>query len=719
MAIDVPQWLRGLGLEEHARAFANNDIDGSVLPELTSEDLAALGVTSVGQRRKLLSAIAALRGGPPAIAPATSASLADAERRQITIMFCDLAGSTELSSRYDPEDLREMIAAYQRRVAETVARFAGFVAKYMGDGVLVYFGYPQSHEDDAERAVRAGLAVIDAVGRLDLKERLAVRLGVASGLAVVGDLIGEGAARERGVVGATPNLAARLQAIAPPDALAISGATRRLVGNLFECRDLGAVTVKGFDAPVQAWLVLNESAVESRFEALHGETTLTPFVEREEELELLMRRWRRTVGGEGQVALLSGEAGIGKSRLLSALRDRLAGETHTELRLFCSPQHESSALYPFIAQLERAAGFARDDSVDARLDKLEALLAPSAASREELALLAELLSLPAESRYPPLGLSPQRKKENTFAALLRLLEATARRQPVLFICEDLHWIDPSSRELLDRIIERAAALPVLLVATHRPEFVPPWNGLPQVTTMTLTRFDRRAAMALVDRIAGGAALAREVAAEIVERADGVPLFVEELTKAVIEAGGSGEAVAKTLAGALSSTLMVPAALHAPLMARLDRLGPAREGNCPDRGRDRPRLLVSTVGADRRPRRERTGGGAWPARRCRPRFLSGHAARGNVSVQARAGPRRGLCQPVAPPPRRTARQDRPGARNPAFPKRSRRSLNSWPSISPRRGFPSRRSPIGSAPANARSHARPTSKRSRISVVASRF
>jgi class 3 adenylate cyclase/predicted ATPase len=545
------------------------------LAELTADDLKDLGVSLVGHRRKLLAAIAALRSesGPEPRAEARDVvDTSIAERRHLTVVFCDLVGSTALSGRYDPEDLREIEGVYQRCVADTVARFAGFIAKYMGDGVLVYFGYPEAHEDDAERAVRAGLAVIDVVESLMTPERLNVRLGIASGLVVVGDLIGAGAAQERGVVGETPNLAARLQALAQPGTLVIADSTRRQVGALFEIEDLGPQHLAGFSDPQRAWRVVRESGVVSRFEALRGEA-LTAFVGREEEIELLLRRWQRATAGEGQVVLLSGEAGIGKSRLAGALHDQLVGEAHTRLRYFCSPHHQDSALYPFITQLERAAGFAREDTVETRLDKIEALLAPASPPFEDFALLAELLSLPAEPRYPPLGLSPQRKKDKTFEALLRQLEALASRQPVLFICEDLHWIDPSSRELLDRTIDRAASLPVLLVATHRPEFVPPWSGLPQVTTMTLSRFDRRAGTAMVEQIAGGEALTGAAVAEIVERADGVPLFVEELTKAVLEAGGSGEGIQKTLAGALPSSLAVPSALHAPLMARLDRLGP--------------------------------------------------------------------------------------------------------------------------------------------------
>jgi predicted ATPase len=441
----------------------------------------------------------------------------------------------------------------------------------MGDGVLIYFGYPQAHEDDAERAVRAGLELVVAVGALKTHAPLQTRVGIATGLVVVGDLIGSGASQEKAIVGETPNLAARLQGIAGSNSVVIADNARTLVGNLFELEDLGPQELKGFGGSVRAWIALRERFVESRFEALRGEA-LTPFVGREEEIDLLLRRWRRAMVGEGQVVMFGGEAGIGKSRLVDALRDRLSSEVHTRLRYFCSPHHQDSALYPFIAQLERAAGFAREDAAATKLDKLEALFAAATPLLEDLALVAELLSLPSEPRYPPLGLTPQARKEKTLAALLRQLEALAGRQPVLLIFEDLHWIDPSSRELLDRTIERAASLPVFVVATYRTEFMPPWSGLPQVTTIALNRFDRRAGAALVGGIAGAAGLAADVAAEIVERADGVPLFVEELTKAVVEAGGSEAGIEKTL-GALASTSAVPPALHASLMARLDRLGP--------------------------------------------------------------------------------------------------------------------------------------------------
>ena len=361
----IADWLEKLGMSEYADRFAENRIDFSVLPDLTDQDLEKLGVL-LGDRRKMLRAIAKLEAldAPIAVAtttPATPRSVDTAERRQVTVMFSDLVGSTALSARMDPEDLREVISAYQKCVAETVQRFGGFVAKYMGDGVLIYFGYPQAHEDDAERAVRAGLELVAAVSGLKTHAPLQTRVGIATGLVVVGDLIGSGASQEQAIVGETPNLAARLQGVAEPNSVVIAESTRKLVGNLFELEDLGAKDLKGIAGPVRAWAALRPSSVESRFEALHT-SGLTELVGREEELELLMRRWSKAKTGEGQVVLLSGEAGIGKSRLTAALLERVAAEPHTRLRYFCSPQHTDSALYPIISQMERAAGFAHDDN---------------------------------------------------------------------------------------------------------------------------------------------------------------------------------------------------------------------------------------------------------------------------------------------------------------------------------------------------------------------
>ena len=392
-------------------------------------------------------------------------------------MFCDLVGSTALASRLDPEDLREVIGEYHKDVATVVGRFDGFVAKYMGDGVLAYFGYPQAHEDDAERAVRAGLEIVTTARLVPAAPdgRLRVRVGIATGLVVVGDLVGAGEAHERGVVGETPNLAARLQALAEPGSVVIAAGTHKLTGGIFEYEELGKVELKGFVAPVAAWRVRGEGAVESRFEALHSAAALTPLVGREEEIELLLRRWTQAKEGEGRVVLLTGEPGIGKSRLSVALQERLRDEPHVRLRYFCSPYHQDSALHPTIVQLERAAGFERDDTPETKLHKLEALLAPTSSPIADVILLAELLHIPADDLYAPSQLNPQRKKEETFEALLRQLVALAQHQPVLMIYEDVHWIDPSSRELLDRVVDRVAGLPMLLLITFRPEFQPPWS----------------------------------------------------------------------------------------------------------------------------------------------------------------------------------------------------------------------------------------------------
>jgi class 3 adenylate cyclase len=582
--VDIGNWLRSLGLAQYEPAFRDNDVDAEVLPRLTADDLRELGITSIGHRRRLLDAIAALTEGAAKPAAMPAAPLpnppppaeegrvgGEAERRQLTVMFCDLVGSMPLSTRFDPEDLREIVGAYHRCVADTVGRFGGFVAKYMGDGVLVYFGYPEAHEDDAERAVRAGLAVIDAVGRLAIQEPLKVRIGIATGLVVVGDLIGAGAAQERGVVGETPNLAARLQALARPDTLVVADSTRRQIGMLFEIEDLGPQPLAGFGEPQPAWRVVGESGVVSRFEALRS--GITPLVGRDEELDLLTRRWQQAKSGAGRrVVLVSGEPGIGKSRLTAALSQHIETEPHIRLRYFCSPHHQDSALYPFIGQLERAAGFTRDDTTATKLDKLEALLG-DAAEPGDVSLIAEMLSLSGGERFSPLDLSPQRKKERTLTALLRQLQALARRQPVLMIFEDLHWIDPTSREVLDLTVEKIADLPVLLVATYRPEFQPPWVGQSQVTVIALNRLGRNEGATLVHRLAGNlGALPPDVVDEIVERTDGVPLFVEELTKAVVEAGADRGSASISVVP--PSSLAVPATLHASLLGRLDRLGPA-------------------------------------------------------------------------------------------------------------------------------------------------
>jgi class 3 adenylate cyclase len=568
----IADWLEKLGMSEYAERFAENDIDVEILGELTDTDFDRLGV-SIGHRRKLLKALAA--GLSTATdAPPTTAATESAERRQVTVMFSDLVGSTALSARLDPEDLREVISAYQKCVAATVQRFGGFVAKYMGDGVLVYFGYPHAHEDDAERSVRAGLELIKAVGGLKSGAPLRTRVGIATGLVVVGDLIGSGAAQEQTVVGETPNLAARLQGMAEPNTVVIAESTRKLLGNLFVLEDHGGQDLKGIGSPVRAWAALRPASVESRFEALHA-SGLTELVGREEELELLLRRWSKSKAGEGQVVLLSGEAGIGKSRLTAALMERLEGEPHTRLRYFCSPQHTDSAFYPVIGQMERASGFAHGDSTQVKLDKLDALLAQTSTSKQDALLFAEMLSLPNDGRYPALDLEPQRRRQKTLEALTAQVEALSRQNPLLMIFEDAHWTDPTSLETFSRVVDRVRPLPVLLVVTFRLEFAPPWIGQPYATALTINRLAERDIRAMIDGVVGNKLLPTNIRQDIIERADGIPLFVEEMTKAVLEAQSEG-AAERAIGVVPSPAQAVPASLHAPLMARLDRLGSAKE-----------------------------------------------------------------------------------------------------------------------------------------------
>ena len=581
--MDLRDWLRGLGLEQYEAAFRDNKIDERSLPRLTAGDLKELGVAALGHRRILVDAIAALHsnaGAKVAASDATARSTAPnaspedrAERRQVTVMFSDLVGSTALSARMDPEDLREVISAYQKCVAETVSRFGGFVAKYMGDGVLIYFGYPQAHEDDAERAVRAGLEAVAAVGALKSHAPLQTRVGISTGLVVVGDLIGSGAAQEQAIVGETPNLAARLQGIAAPNTVVIAEGTRKLLGNLFELEDLGAKDLKGITGPVRAWSALRESAVDSRFEALR--TATTPLIGREAEIELLMDRWAQAKAGEGRVLLISGEPGIGKSRIARAVQEQLFAEQHAALRYFCSPHHQDSALYPLIVHLERAAGFDRNDVPETKLAKLEILLGSTNSRPEEIGLIAELLSLPTAERYSPPRLSPQKRKEKTLEALLAQVTALAERKPMYLLFEDVHWIDLSSLEWLSLAVKRASAHKMLLVVTARPEFTMPWPNEAHVETLALTRLGRREGTVLAQNVAGNKALPDELVNQIVSRTDGIPLFLEELTRTVLESGLlREERDGFVLTGPLQP-LAIPTTLHASLLARLDRLAPVR------------------------------------------------------------------------------------------------------------------------------------------------
>jgi predicted ATPase/class 3 adenylate cyclase len=582
--MDVAVWLRSLGLGKYEAAFRENDIDETVLPGLTHETLKELGVVSVGHRVKLLDAIAALHNDESeeaAIIDTGTTSTSPnaypedrAERRQVTVMFSDLVGSTAMSARMDPEDLREVITAYQKCVAETVQRFGGFVAAFMGEGVLVYFGYPEAHEDDAERAVRAGLEMVAGVNAIKTHAPLRTRVGIATGPVVVGDLFGSGASQEQAIIGEAPNLAARLRSLAEPNRIVIAESTRKLVGNLFELAFLGAQNLKGIAGAVQAWAALRASSVESRFDALHT-TGLTELVGRKEELELLLRRWSRANSGEGQVVLLSGEAGIGKSRLTVALLEHLAQTRHSRLRYFCSPQHTNSAFFPVISQMERAAGFAHDASPKTKLDQLDALLKQSCTSPQDAALLAEMLSLPNDGRYPTIELTPQHRRRKTLEALTAQLEALSRSNPVLMIFEDLQWIDPTSLEALDLAVGRVKTLPALLIATYRAEVDGRWLGRPNVTALALNRLDERESAAMIERFARDRPLPADVRQNIIERSDGIPLFIEEITKAALDVGGA-EHAERMVAGIPSPSLALPASLQASLMARLDRLGPAQK-----------------------------------------------------------------------------------------------------------------------------------------------
>ncbi len=585
MSIKVAKWLESLGLGEYQKVFAENDIDFDVLAHLTDQDLIDLGL-SLGHRRKFMAAIKSSDSSntndkqdkgriPNAI---WLPQQPEGERRQLTVMFVDMVGSTTLSERLDPEELRDLILAYQNAVVAEITRYEGHTARFLGDGVLAYFGWPRALEDAAERAVRAGLAATSAVARLrtPYDEPLAARVGIATGVVVVGHLIGEGAAQEEAVVGDTPNLAARLQSLAEPGSVIISPNTRQLVGGLFELENLGSQYLKGFTDLFEIWAVTGLSTTKSRFEAMH-QSDLMPLVGREHELGLLVDRWQLAKEGEGWVVLLVGEPGIGKSRLTQALLEEVATVPHSRLNYYCSPYHTNSALYPVIGHLEHTANIVVDDSPDVRLDKLEAMVKRmSIQDAEVVPLLAGLLSILMDGRYPPLNLSPQALKAKTFTVLLNLLEDLVAGQPALMILEDAHWIDPSTSELLEQVIDRIKNLPVLLIITLRPEFVPPWQGHTHVTSITLSRLGQRQGASIVKRLTGGKALPPEVMERIITETDGVPLFVEELTRTVLDLGLlTDEGDHYELSGALPS-LVIPATLRDSLMARLDHFSPIKE-----------------------------------------------------------------------------------------------------------------------------------------------
>jgi class 3 adenylate cyclase/tetratricopeptide (TPR) repeat protein len=575
----IAEWLASVGLAEYAECFAENAVDLTVLPELTEQDLKDLGV-KLGHRRKLLRKIAELDLGPHA--PATQAwrkspPRQEAERRQLSIMFCDLVGSTALTARLDPEDMWRVIASYHDCISGVVTRYGGKVARYMGDGVLIYFGYPQAREDDAVQAVRAALALADTIPtlRTNVDVSLQARTGLATGTVVVSELFIDEVPIEQATVGETPNLAARLQALAEPGAVLICPQTRRLTGGHFTYRDFGPVSLKGWAQAISVCQVIGARDVESRFAAMH-ESKVPPLFGREEEIQLLVRRWEQVRQGGGRVVLLTGEPGIGKSHIALTFDEGLQRETHTTLHYFCSPHHNNSALFPFMGQIERAAGFERGDTPAQKLSKLNALVSQSMPRSDSLAILASLFSCPASGQDKLEELTPQMRKEKIFAALLDHIDVLAARQPLYVIFEDIHWIDPTSLELLAALVERVPMLQVLLLVTARPEFTPPWPSYPHITTLPLTRLGRGDGQSLIERVADGKKLPKEVIDEILGRTDGVPMFIEELTKTILEGGLLRESDDHYVLEHPLPALAIPTTLHASLMARLDRLSPVRE-----------------------------------------------------------------------------------------------------------------------------------------------
>jgi class 3 adenylate cyclase/predicted ATPase len=573
---DLQHWLETIGLTQYADLFAKNDIDWEILPELTEHDLEKLGV-SLGHRKKLLKAIQArcntLQTPNRPVAP-RSTPTGGAERRHLTVLFCDLVGSTSLSARLDPEVVRKILYEFQRCCGETIRRYDGHIARLMGDGILAYFGFPAAHEDDAERAVKAALEIVELVPALiiPIAERLQVRIGIASGLVVVGDLIGEGPAREFALVGDAPNLASRLQVLAEPSQILVAPRTRLLLGRLFEFADLGDHNLKGFERPIHVWRVVAPGSASSRFEArtsLH----LTPLIDRQVEVRLLQKQYSKAKRGKGQMVLISGEPGIGKSRLMPALRNRLEKERYGFLQFQCSSYHTSSALYPVIQYLEHAAGITRNTAPAVRLDKLEGLVRLTTEQTKSIVpLLAVLLSIPTEDRYSPRELTPEQLKKQTFSAVLDLLQAGAEQQPVILVFEDVHWADPTSLELLEQIRDKVPNWRMLVILLYRPDLILPWAEQPHVTSLTVNRLDRVQVSSMVQSLTKGKVLPRTTIDRILAKTDGVPLFVEEITKAVLESAMCG---ANEERSSTDSTLLVPDTLHDSLMARLDQLAPVK------------------------------------------------------------------------------------------------------------------------------------------------
>jgi class 3 adenylate cyclase/predicted ATPase len=577
--MDLGGWLLSLDLEQYEAAFRDNAIDEALLPTLTAEDLKDLGIVIVGHRRKLLNAIAALPAKSLA-APLEERSLSEAplreagERRQVTVMFVDLVGSTALSARMDPEDFREVVAPYRECTAETVRHLGGVVSQYLGYEVLAFFGYPQAHEDDAERAVRAGLQVVAAIAALRTGSSLRARVGIATGLVVAAEMTDAAGPQQR-VTGETPNLAARLQSSAESNQVIIAESTRRLVGDVFVLEKLELKKLKGFERGVTAWRVLGQKGNTSRFAAHVG--PLTNFVGRDQEVALLMDRWRQANQNEGQVVLLEGEAGIGKSRIVETFRQDVSEEAQITLCYQCSGYHIDSALYPIITELENAAKLSVDDSTYMRLEKLEVLLKQEGGKLEEgVPLVAALLSIPLSDRYPPPDVDPQRRKEGTFNVLADRLAALATKLPVLMIIEDLHWADPTTLEFFSRTMLQIPQMRILLIMTYRPEFRAPWTGHAHVTALHLNRLGRRYCSAMIESVANCKPLPSAVMEQIIAKTDGVPLFVEELTKTVLESGLLEEKIHTwELTGPLQE-FAIPTTLLDSLVARLDRLSSVKE-----------------------------------------------------------------------------------------------------------------------------------------------
>lgn len=608
--MDIEEWLHCLGLQQYVRAFRENHVEDDVLPRLTAEDLKDIGVRSVGHRRKILDAITKLRDSfsptqvndTKAFAQATEqASTVEshgAERRQLTVMFSDLVGSTALSARLDPEEMREVIRTYQNCCTSEITRFGGYIANFMGDGVLAYFGWPQAHEDDAERAVRAGLAVTRAVAGLPTPQGscLSAHVGIATGLVVVGELAGSGPSQEHAITGESPNLAARLQACAGPGEVLVAEGTRRLLGQLFAFCERGDLVLKGFDAPVRAYSIVGSGAVESRFDALHG-MKLAPLIGRERELATLLDAWAGIADGQGRVVLLIGEPGIGKSRLIEALKSGLEAGSYACLQYQGSPLHTQTALHPFANELARTAGFLGEDGVEARRQKLNALLTQRLEAEAETAapVLATLLALPTKGELSP-DILPQQVKAKTLAILTTQVEALAHRGPLLLVFEDAHWADPTSLELLAALADGTASLPILMIVSHRPEFTAFWSDLPHTHSVTLDRLNRRDAAALAEQTAGRGRLRPEAIKRIVSRADGVPLFIEELARVVVETGLRDKADLGLSGTSWTSHKEIPSTLSGLLSASLDRLGSAKEvlqvGAAI--GREFPRDLAITI-----------------------------------------------------------------------------------------------------------------------------